>query len=95
MGQTFNSNIKYILFLFIFFFIAYSYTDTNAYSINNMPQWIEEIGLIKVWDIEKGSPRIIIAILDTGIAENNYCFKNNIIHKYNILKKNDDVSSVP
>jgi hypothetical protein len=50
--------------------------------------------LLNAWIKSKGSPSITIAILDTGIKEDDYCFKEKIVKKYNTLDGSENVSDV-
>lgn len=62
-------------------------------TVDNYAQWINDISMPEIWNYMKddGLP-IVIAILDTGLNTEDYCFKNRVIHKYNIIEKNSNVS---
>jgi thermitase len=62
---------------------------TNTYTVSD-PHSKEQSGLAvanvhKAWDITFGDPRIIIAVVDTGVDMNHPDLKNKLVPGYNVL----------
>jgi subtilisin family serine protease len=66
-----------------------NYIYTNKYTVSD-PKSKEQnglaiAGLAKAWDITFGDPRIIIAIVDTGVDLKHPDLKNKLVQGYNVL----------
>lgn len=54
-------------------------------------QWaIKKIELDKAWDLEKGKPEVIVAVLDTGIDLNHPDLKENVIAGYDFVNNDSE-----
>lgn len=66
-----------------------NYTYTSKYTVSD-PKSKEQnglaiAGLAKAWDITFGDPKIVIAVIDTGVDLNHPDLKNKVVQGYNVL----------
>jgi subtilisin family serine protease/putative cell wall-binding protein len=84
-----NPNVEYAEPNYI---SKFSFLPNDTYYPN---QWaLSKISATSAWDISKGSPSVIIAIIDSGIDYNHPDLQGKIVSPYNSVLKSTSLTSV-
>lgn len=87
-------NVKYVTHEWVYKQSNNALNDPDFQNIDNF--WFyEDIGLLEVWKITKGSEDIKIAVLDDGFDLNHKELKNRYINPWNIMNYSDNVYAHP
>lgn len=68
------------------------YSNQKSNTTNSKFQWHHDlIGSSGAWDVTRGKPSVIVAVLDNGFDLGHPALKNNIVKPYNVLTRNSNV----
>lgn len=74
------------IFIINLIFISTAYCNENKF-------WqLEKINIEDAWKITKGSEKVTVAVVDSGINLDSFEFEDRLVSKYNIENNNDDVN---